>query len=73
MFNQDYVSLAEFIYRVRQVSAHADPEMRLHVSAPGASQGAIAYVIEEARKAGIRHLTVEGDATPDPKFNWGWF
>lgn len=73
MFNQDFVSLAEFIYRVQQVSAKADPEMRLHVSARGASMGAVAYIIEEARKAGIRHLTVEGDAKPDPKFNSGWF
>ena len=67
-WNADYVSLAEFIARMRQTRATADPESRVHVRAPGASYSAIAYVIEEARKAGIEHLTVEGSVTPDGKF-----
>lgn len=67
-WNADYVSLAEFIARMRQTKATADPESRVHVRAPGASYSAIAYVIEEARKAGIEHLTVEASVSPNDQF-----
>ena len=67
-WNADYVSLADFISRMRQIKATADPESRVHVRAPGASYSAVSYVIEEARKAGIEHLTVEASVNPDDKF-----
>jgi len=61
------VSLREFIARLREIKATADPESRVHVHAPGASYSAVCYVIEEARKAGIEHLTVEASVNPDDK------
>jgi biopolymer transport protein ExbD/predicted DNA-binding protein (UPF0251 family) len=67
-WNADYVSLRDFISRMREIKATADPESRVHVSAPGASYSAVSYVIEEARKAGIEHLTVEASVNPNDKF-----
>jgi RNA polymerase sigma factor (sigma-70 family) len=67
-WNADYVSLRDFIARMREIKATADPEARVHVRAPGASYSAVAYVIEEARKAGIEHLTVEASVNPDDTF-----
>jgi RNA polymerase sigma factor (sigma-70 family) len=67
-WNEDFVGLAEFLQRLRRTKANADPEARLLVRAPGATYSAIAYVIEEARKAGIEHLTVEAGVKPDDKF-----
>ena len=73
--NGDFMSLREFVRRLREEStrmASVDPEACVHVSAIGAQHGPTAYVIDEARKAGFLHLTVDGNAAPDPKFNW-WF
>ena len=67
-WNDDYVSLADFISRMRQIKATADPESRIHVRAPGAGYSAIAYVMEEARKAGIDHLTVEASVKSGDTF-----
>ena len=67
-WNADYVSLRDFIARLREIKATADPESRVHVRAPGASYSAISYVIEEARKAGIEHLTVEASVNPNDQF-----
>jgi biopolymer transport protein ExbD len=67
-WNEDFVGLAEFLQRLRRTKANADPESRLLVRAPGATYSAIAYVIDEARKAGIEHLTVEAGVKPDDKF-----
>jgi RNA polymerase sigma factor (sigma-70 family) len=67
-WNADYVSLRDFIARLREIKATADPESRVQVRAPGASYSAVSYVIEEARKAGIEHLTVEASVNPDDTF-----
>lgn len=67
------VSLKEFIDLLRYVQTTADPEARVIVRGPGAPSSAMTWVVEEARRAGIRHLTVESDAKPDTKFATWWF
>lgn len=71
-WNNEFVNLAEFIQRLRQTKATADPESRIYVRGLG-SYSAVTYVIDEARKAGIEHLTVESSAKPDDKFSFWWF
>lgn len=72
-WNNDFVSLAEFRHRLRETKATANPESRIHVRALGSTCSAVAYVIDEARKADIEHLTVESNAKPDDKFSYWWF
>ena len=67
------VTLKEFIDLLRYVQATADPEARVIVRGAGAPSSAMAWVIEEARRAGVRHLTVESDAKPEAKFATWWF
>ena len=67
------VKLGEFIAQVRALQATADPESRVVVQAPGAEFSALAYAIDEIRKAQLNHVTVDSDATPNPKFGWSWF
>jgi RNA polymerase sigma factor (sigma-70 family) len=71
-WNNDLVSLTEFISRLQTLQT-ANPEARVHVLGLDTSFGALSYIIDEARKAQIQHLTVEGNATPDPKFESWWF
>lgn len=70
-WNGYFLSLGECIKRLRQTKLAADPESRVHVRGLG-SYSAVTYVIEEARKAGIEHLTVEGNAKPSDTFSWWW-
>jgi biopolymer transport protein ExbD len=72
-WNDDFVSLAEFISRLRQTKATANPESRVHVRSIGSTYSAVTYVIDEARKAGIENLTVEAGAKADDKFSFWWF
>lgn len=72
-FNGNMMSLADFIQRLRMHRTTMDPETRIHLSAPGAPIGAITWVLDEARKAGISHLTIEGSAKPDETFSLWWF
>jgi hypothetical protein len=45
----------------------------ISISATGAEFPALAYVIDEVRKARINHVTVESNATPDPATLTPWF
>ncbi len=65
-WNSNYVSLAEFLAQLRQLQAGGDSASRVHVSAVGAEFTALTYVIDEVRKAGLNHVTVESTAKPDP-------
>lgn len=73
MWNSDFVSLAEFISRLKQLQATADPNSRVHISAGETTFSALAYVIDEVRKAQLKHVTVESATTPDPKLGFSWF
>jgi RNA polymerase sigma factor (sigma-70 family) len=72
-WNGEPVKLADFTRRLRATTAAAVPDARLHVNGAETSYSALAYVIDEARKAGTEHLTVSSNAAPDPKFSWWWF
>jgi RNA polymerase sigma factor (sigma-70 family) len=70
----DGVKLAEFIARLKALKAlDRSGESKLLIRGPGAEFSALAYVISEARKAGIEHVIVESDATPNPKLGFSWF
>jgi RNA polymerase sigma factor (sigma-70 family) len=64
-WNSDYVSLAEFVAQLRRLQARGDSESRIHISAVGTEFSALTYVIDEVRKAGLNHITVESTAKPD--------
>lgn len=66
------VKLFDFIARTRALSGES-AESHVVIQAVGAEFPAFAYVIDEVRKAGIQHVIVESDATPDPKYGWSWF
>ena len=67
------VTLAQFLQRLRDTKASMDPQATILVRAPDAPFSALTYVIDEARRAGIDHLTVKCNAEPDPKFSSWWF
>jgi RNA polymerase sigma factor (sigma-70 family) len=73
VWNDDFVSLRGFIDRLGELKRTIAPDARLQVRAEGASYSAVTYVVEEARKAGIPHLTVEGTGRPADSFSWWWF
>ncbi len=73
MWNREFVNLRDFIERLRALPGTAAPESRINIRAVGTSFSALAYVIDEVRKAQLEHVTVESTATPDPKFGWSWF
>lgn len=71
-WGDEFVKLRDFVERVRALSA-ASGEAKIVIRAPGAGFSALAYVIDEVRKAGIQHVIVESDATPDHKLGFSWF
>lgn len=72
-WDREPVTLREFIAQLRMLRETADPESRIVIHAPGAEFSALAYVIDEIRKAQLDHVTVESNATPDPKLGFSWF
>lgn len=72
-WNGDFLSLSEFINRLRVVPGTIDPNARIHIRAVGAEFLALAYVIDEVRKVQLNHVTVESAATPDPRAPGQWF
>ena len=48
-------------------------ESKLVVAAQGVHIGQLFFVIDEARKAGIKHILVDSDAKPEPRATWSWF
>jgi biopolymer transport protein ExbD len=68
------VTLTDFLARTRSLQLSSPGgESRLVIRAHGALFSQMAYALDEARKAGIRHIVVETDATPDPLAATSWF
>ena len=67
------MKLAEFTAHLRTLQTTADPESRIVIRGNGTSFSALAYVIDEIRKAQLNHVTVESDAAPDPRLGFSWF
>ena len=67
------VNLREFIIRLRTLQQTA-PTGDAKVGIRGLSEfPALAYAIDEVRKAQIMHVVVESGAMPDPKLGFSWF
>ncbi len=67
------VNLREFITLMQTLRQTADPESQIVIQGNSTTFSALAYVIDEIRKAEFNHVTVESDATPDPKLGFSWF
>ncbi|ACB77475.1 sigma-70 family RNA polymerase sigma factor [Opitutus terrae] len=53
--------------------AASNGESKLLIHARGVQYPQMIYALDEARKAGVRHIVVDSDAMPDPKFPFSWF
>jgi len=72
-WGQEEVPLEEFIKRIQDFRRrHPAPETLVVVRGVEATFPAIAYVLDEVRKAGITRTVVEGDTRPDDDAG-GWF
>lgn len=68
------VTLDRYLEHLQSLQATAPGgESKLLVSAKNARIGQLAYVIQEAHKAGIKHIVVDSDATPETRAPWSWF
>lgn len=69
-----FVTLDRFLRELKALHASApDHDSAIVVRAQGARFSAFAYVIDEARKSGIQHVSVESDTPADPKLGFSWF
>jgi RNA polymerase sigma factor (sigma-70 family) len=73
-WGEDPVSLAEFLRRLRhEKEANAGRDAVLIVNAPSAEFPALAYVIDEARKANLPRFFALSDARPEQDKRIPWF
>ena len=74
-WNGDVMSLRDFLARLRALQTEGDAEGRFHIGGAGADFSPLTYVIDEARKAQLNHVTIESTARPDPARHpqWFWF
>lgn len=69
-----YVTLDEFLNRLSALHASAPGgESQLFIRANGVFYGQLFYVLDEARKAGIKHLVVDSDVALDAREQGSWF
>lgn len=70
----EFITLDDFLVRLRKLhQAAPDGASKLVIHANGAHFMQMAYGLDEARKAGIRHIVVESDALPGPETRGNWF
>jgi RNA polymerase sigma factor (sigma-70 family) len=68
------LALREFLDLLKNLRRPGEPgTCALVIDAPGVQFSALAYAIDEARKAGIDHVVVRSDAKADPKLGFSWF
>jgi RNA polymerase sigma factor (sigma-70 family) len=68
------VTLNQFLAHIQALQhSSANGESKLVIHANGAVYGQLLYPIVEASKAGIKHIVVESDVAPDPRFPTSWF
>jgi len=68
------VTLDQYLASIRALHASAtNGESQLTIHADGAGYFQMMWTLDEARKAGIKHILVESDSTPDPKSPYSWF
>lgn len=66
MWNQDRVTVEEFIQRLRQETT-SNPKSRINLRDAGAKPTQLAWVVDEVRKAQIENLVIDSDAPPVPR------
>jgi RNA polymerase sigma factor (sigma-70 family) len=71
----EFLTLDAFLKKVAALHASApDGNSQLVIHARGSRFAAMVYAVDEARKAGIKHIVVESDAALDPEFSqFSWF
>lgn len=68
------ITLDDFLVRLSALHRAAPRgESKLVIHANGTLFTQMAYALDEARKAGIRHILVESDAVPGPESRGNWF
>lgn len=68
------ITLDDFLVRLGALHRAAPGgESKLVIHANGTLFTQMAYALDEARKAGIRHILVESDAVPGPESRGNWF
>jgi RNA polymerase sigma factor (sigma-70 family) len=68
------VTLDTYLDNLKSLHAAAPGgESELVISAKSVHTVQLFYVIDEARKAGIKHIVVDSDAAPEPRAPWSWF
>ncbi|MEO7599515.1 MAG: sigma-70 family RNA polymerase sigma factor [Opitutus sp.] len=68
------VTLDTYLVNLKTLETSAPGgESKLVIAAKGVHIGQLFYVIDEARKAGIKHILVDSDAAPEPRASWSWF
>lgn len=66
--------LEEYLAKLDEFQGAASAgEAQLVIQANGTRFPQMAWAIEEARKSGVRHLLIESDTQPDPRFKDAWF
>ena len=69
-----FITLDDFLVRLAALHRAApDGASKLVIHANGTRFPQMAWTLDEARKAGIRHILVESDAVPDPGTKMKWF
>ena len=70
----EFITLDDFLVRLRELHQSApDGASKLVIHANGAHFMQMVYGLDEARKAGIRHIVIESDAMPVPEAPANWF
>jgi biopolymer transport protein ExbD len=73
-WGNEYLTLDAFLRKIAALHASApDGNSQLVIYCRGSRFSAMIYAVDEARKAGIRHIVVESDAALDPQsgqFSW---
>jgi RNA polymerase sigma factor (sigma-70 family) len=74
VWEDKHVTLDTFLDNLKSLHASAPGgESKLMINAKNVRTVQLFYVIDEARKAGIKHIVVDSDAAPEPRAPWSWF
>lgn len=67
------VTLDTYLEHLKSLQSAPGGESKLMISGKSVHIGQLFWVIDEARKAGIKHILVESDAKPNSWASWSWF
>lgn len=68
------MTLERYLENLKSLQASAPGgESKVLIRARNVQFPQLAFVIDEAVKAGIKHIVIDSDATPAPVGPWSWF